>query len=278
MTKPTPPLKAALLVTTLLAFPSTVVAQLTVSRVIDGDTFVLSDQRRVRLIGIDAPETRQPRDDDRTEADRAVLRQLAEVSSDFLRQLVTGRSIELDFDDAAAATSHLDRYGRTLAYVWVLEDGRRVFMANRRMVSEGYAAAYTNYPFMHAADFLEQQRLAREARRGLWADSVGAVPLPLEKPTVGVPAGRDVDCSDFKTQREAQAFYVAAGPGDPHGLDENRDGIACEALPPRRSSRAGPGPVASDRLRHLGIRVPMAARSPLFHYLGATTTEAPSRG
>jgi len=40
----------------------------------------------------------------------------------------------------------------------------------------------------------------------------------------------DKDCSDFRTWREAQRFYENAGPGDPHRLDADNDGIACEAL------------------------------------------------
>ena len=45
------------------------------------------------------------------------------------------------------------------------------------------------------------------------------------------PDGPDRNCSDFDTQDEAQEFFEAAGPGDPHGLDADDDGIACETLP-----------------------------------------------
>lgn len=41
----------------------------------------------------------------------------------------------------------------------------------------------------------------------------------------------DRDCRDFNTQEEAQRFYERSGPGDPHGLDRDNDGIACETLP-----------------------------------------------
>ncbi len=41
----------------------------------------------------------------------------------------------------------------------------------------------------------------------------------------------DRDCSDFATQWDAQTFFVAAGPGDPHQLDSDGDGLACESLP-----------------------------------------------
>ena len=41
----------------------------------------------------------------------------------------------------------------------------------------------------------------------------------------------DKDCSDFATHSESQAFFEAAGAGDPHRLDRDGDGIACEDLP-----------------------------------------------
>jgi len=41
----------------------------------------------------------------------------------------------------------------------------------------------------------------------------------------------DKDCTDFATHAEAQAFFEAAGAGDPHRLDRDGDGIACETLP-----------------------------------------------
>ena len=48
----------------------------------------------------------------------------------------------------------------------------------------------------------------------------------------------DSDCSDFVWQEDAQAFFEAAGPGDPHRLDADGDGIACEALPSRAAEVA----------------------------------------
>ena len=41
-------------------------------------------------------------------------------------------------------------------------------------------------------------------------------------------AQADRDCGDFGSQEEAQAFYERNGPGDPHRLDRDKDGIACE--------------------------------------------------
>lgn len=58
-----------------------------------------------------------------------------------------------------------------------------------------------------------------------------AAPTPPE--TSPEPPSGDVDCSDFDTQAEAQAFFIAEGgpEEDPHGLDHDGDGIACESLP-----------------------------------------------
>lgn len=43
------------------------------------------------------------------------------------------------------------------------------------------------------------------------------------------PHGQDRDCKDFSSPEEAQAFFEAAGPGDPHRLDRDKDGIACNS-------------------------------------------------
>lgn len=52
---------------------------------------------------------------------------------------------------------------------------------------------------------------------------------------LGVPTyeagGEDRDCGDFSTHAQAQAFFEASGSGDPHGLDGDDDGEACESLP-----------------------------------------------
>jgi len=47
------------------------------------------------------------------------------------------------------------------------------------------------------------------------------------------PANADRDCSDFNTQKEAQAFFESKGgpQKDKHGLDRDKDGVACETLP-----------------------------------------------
>ena len=83
-------------------------------------------------------------------------------------------------------------------------------------------------------------------------------PEPTDTPTATAvafdtkydPAGPDRNCSDFDTWSEAQAFYKAAGgpETDRHGLDSDRDGIACETLPgaPAQDTTATPVPAPTD--------------------------------
>jgi len=119
----------------------------TIARVVDGDTVELTDGRRVRYIGINTPEHDQPYFQEATEANR---------------QLVEGKEVRLEFDQET-----LDKYGRTLAYIWV--DG---MMVNEEIVKRGFANAYTVPPNVkYAEEFRQAERAARDAERGLWAGS-----------------------------------------------------------------------------------------------------------
>jgi len=125
----------------------------TVVRASDGDTLVLAGGERVRLIGVDTPETdhANPR-----------VREFAAAATRFTRERAVGRSVTLRFEPGARR----DRYGRTLAYV-TLPDGE---LLNLAIVREGYGFAYTRFPFALRDEFKRAEAEARRARRGLWAD------------------------------------------------------------------------------------------------------------
>lgn len=125
-----------------------------VKRVIDGDTFVLENGEKVRLIGIDAPESRN--------TGRKKIGFFGKESKAFLKQYLTGRQVRLEYD-----VTRTDMYGRTLAYVY-MEDGT---FLNAELVKQGYANVYTYPPNVKYADlFVDMQRDARENERGLWAN------------------------------------------------------------------------------------------------------------
>ena len=121
-------------------------SQCVVSRVVDGDTFHCKDGTKVRLIGIDSPEL------DQGLIATAARAALAEVLPD-------GASVWLERDVAP-----IDRYGRTLAYVWA---GK--ILVNEHMLERGWAVLYTVPPNVRYVDrFREAEARARQDRRGLW--------------------------------------------------------------------------------------------------------------
>jgi len=135
-----------------------------VSRVVDGDTLVMENNQRVRLIGIDTPEmhdsSKLNRDAKRSGEDIETIKALGRQSYEFTKKLLQGQRVRLEFD-----VERYDKYKRILAYVY-LEDGT---FANARIVEEGYASLMTYPPNVKYADlFLKLYRQAREDKRGLW--------------------------------------------------------------------------------------------------------------
>ena len=127
-----------------------------VVRVVDGDTIVVriaGEQERVRLLGIDTPESVDPR--------APVECFGVEASRRTAALLPAGTAVRLVRDVEAR-----DRYSRLLAYVYRLDDG--VFV-NLALVEEGYASPLTYPPNVaHAGDFVAAAAQARSAGRGLW--------------------------------------------------------------------------------------------------------------
>lgn len=126
----------------------------TVVRVVDGDTIIVNPNERIRLIGVDAPESVAP---------NRPVECMGRESSRFLTELLPkGTEVRLAID-----VEGQDRYGRTLAYVWVVSTG--VFV-NAELVRRGFAQPLTIPPnIAHAEEIADLAREARQANRGLWA-------------------------------------------------------------------------------------------------------------
>lgn len=74
-------------------------------------------------------------------------------------------------------------------------------------------------------------------------------------------ASPDMDCSDFATQAAAQAFYLGAGPGDPHRLDADGDGVVCETNPCPCTGNAQPVPLVMQTTPPAATPAPTPAPS-----------------
>lgn len=127
-----------------------------VVEVVDGDTLKVQDQKSkvtktVRLIGIDTPETKDP---------RKGVQYFGKEASQYTTELLLHRNVTLKKD-----VSDIDRYGRLLRYVY-LGDGTFI---NERLVREGYARASTFPPDVKYSDvFIQAEKEAREKGKGLW--------------------------------------------------------------------------------------------------------------
>ncbi|MBI2070141.1 MAG: thermonuclease family protein [Elusimicrobia bacterium] len=126
-----------------------------VRRVVDGDTLVLEDGRKVRLIGVDTPELHHP---------KKPVQYYAKEAKDFVEALVEGKAVNLALDPDNTYVKHKDKYGRLLAYV-LLPDGD---ILNAKIIREGYGFAYTRFPYKLMDNFRALEKEARENKRGLW--------------------------------------------------------------------------------------------------------------
>ena len=139
-----------------------------VVRVIDGDTLKVSWQGRkasLRLIGIDAPESKKNRkafrDSTRKHGDIDVIIAQGKQAAKYVKSLIRkGDTIAIEFD-----VERKDRYRRLLGYAY-LPDGR---MLNDLIIRNGYASPLTIPPnIKYRKKFLKSYRYARRHRLGLW--------------------------------------------------------------------------------------------------------------
>jgi endonuclease YncB( thermonuclease family) len=117
-----------------------------VQQVLDGDTCRLSDNREVRYLGIDAPETGDPH---------------AEAATQANNRLVGGKNVRLEI-----GKPEKDRDGRLLAYVFVDKT-----LVNEELVRQGFAWVRRPLDAKHRDMLLKAQEEARRAGRGIWNGS-----------------------------------------------------------------------------------------------------------
>ena len=134
---------------------------LLVTRVIDGDTFtgrvtssidsMFSELVTVRLIGVNAPETVDP---------KKKPEPYGKEASDHLRALIENKNIELQFD-----ATRTDVYGRWLGYV--LLNGSLI---QEDLLRKGYAKFEDRFGFARKTEFAQWENEAKELKTGLWGN------------------------------------------------------------------------------------------------------------
>ena len=122
----------------------------------DGDTITVDmngTEERIRFIGIDTPETKDP---------RKPVQCFGKAASNYLKQLISDDYVRLESDPQS---NNRDRYDRLLRYVY-LPDGR---LAQAEIIKNGYGFAYTSFPFTKSEEFIVLQSQARDKELGLWS-------------------------------------------------------------------------------------------------------------
>lgn len=208
--------------------------------VIDGDTIqVMIDRKKetIRLIGINSPETVDP---------RKPVECFGKEASAFAKSKLTGKSVRLEAD---YTQGERDKYKRLLRYVF-LDDGTNF---GKLMISEGYAYEDTyDLPYKYQAEFKKAQKDAEVAKKGLWADNVCVTSAPLATPTTASTTGGSSEtdastgdtgantgssggyscagkmtCGEMATCDEAKFYLTSCGVSR---LDGDDDGVPCESL------------------------------------------------
>ena len=214
---------AAVLAVVLLVLAPALAKAQRVERVVDGDTIIVHDVGRVRLIGVDTPESVDP---------RRPVEFFGREASAFTKRLLEGQRVRLEHD-----WERTDRYGRKLAYVY-LPDGT---FANAEIVRQGYGHAYTRFPFKYLDRFRQLEREARQAGRGLWGAMpaaerrVGSAASSTRAASSGGPAALarwDDNGNGRITCAEARRHGIApvprAHPAYRYMRDGDGDGVVCE--------------------------------------------------
>lgn len=122
----------------------------------DGDTVIVNMggvEEKVRFIGVDTPETKDP---------RKPVQCFGQAASAFTKTLIADNPVKLESDPT---NTNRDRYGRLLRYVY-MPDGTFV---NQEIIRQGYGFAYVSFPAQKLEQFKAAQAEARTANRGLWA-------------------------------------------------------------------------------------------------------------
>jgi micrococcal nuclease len=137
----------------------------TVRRAVDGDTLLLEDGRRVRLIGVDTPETKR---------EGTPIQPWGPEAHDMTARLVEGKPVRLEFD-----RERVDKYGRILAYVYT---GDRLL--NEELLREGLGRALLKHPYSESMKrrFRLAESEARDNRRGIWQESSQSSTSPHTSP------------------------------------------------------------------------------------------------
>lgn len=126
-----------------------------VTDVVDGDTIKVEGNITIRLLGIDTPETKDPRKN---------VQCFGKEASNKLKELIEEKEVILEKD-----VSETDKYKRLLRYIYLPLENNQLLFVNDYLIREGFARVLTYPPDVkYTEEFLEAQQEAKEKNKGLW--------------------------------------------------------------------------------------------------------------
>jgi len=200
------------------ALPAAAAGPYPVLDVVDGDTIKVAARGSVvtvRLIGIDTPETKDPRTTVQCFGPQAARKASA---------LLAGEQVWLEYD---GSQGRRDAYGRTLAYVWLAE--REPTLVNQQLIRLGFAHEYTyDSAYRYSRAFAAAESRAQARDRGLWSPET--CDGDTTQPAAGTGAESAAAYANCDAARAAGKAPLRRGePGYADHLDGDGDGVACES-------------------------------------------------
>lgn len=127
-----------------------------IGRIVDGDTVILDDTRRIRLFGIDAPET-YPKE-----------QKYGQIATDFLHLLLRGNVNK----EILMQSKGEDKYGRTIGIIYIVDSDGNKNDIGIIMLQAGLAWAYNKYLEKESEekDYLKAEKEAKTTKRHIWSD------------------------------------------------------------------------------------------------------------
>ena len=138
--------------------------------VIDGDTLVLNNHQRVRLIGIDTPEIKDDFNRNQQTAEwmniaKNRVDEFARIAKREAEEWIEEGDIVIELDPINAPINHRDKYNRLLAYVCRPSEETCL---NEHLIKKGMGLVYRRFEFSKKPDYLESEKEAKILKRGLW--------------------------------------------------------------------------------------------------------------
>ena len=178
-----------------------------VTKITDGDTITVkigNKNTSIRLIGVDTPETVDP---------RKTVQCFGKEASAITKKILLNRKVSLESDPTQGDT---DKYGRLLRYVF-LQDGTNF---DKWLIDEGYGFEYTyNLPYKYQQEYKDAENTARLSSKGLWKSEAcngrtEAKKLPqgqknetMKTPNVTTPSAQSSQGYTFYVSSQAKSKY-----------------------------------------------------------------------